>query len=213
MPLDIRETILSQYSSSPRLMALIFGLAEVLGTQKDLQTFYKNVFDIDTAKGVGLDIWGRIVGISRSAQMVTSIGVPYLGFEAKGVEAVKGFNQAQFYKGKRKTKLALSDDAYRLYIKVKAAANITNGSLAELNALLAQLLPKCKVSLTRIAPMHLKLTCSGPLKDYQKNMLLLGDLPPIPSGVKLDIVINGAQYLGFNADNNTGFNDGPFYQR
>ncbi len=135
MPLDIRETILSQYSSSPRLMALIFGLTEVLGTQKDLQTFYKNVFDIDTAKGVGLDTWGRIVGISRSAQMVTSIGVPYLGFEAKGVEAVKGFNQAQFYKGKRKTKLALSDDAYRLYIKVKAAANITNGSLAELNAL------------------------------------------------------------------------------
>lgn len=210
MSFHIDETIQSQYSTSPRLMALIRGLYKVLYPAQDLDMLYKRLFDVDTATGPCLDVWGRITGIPRTGQMVTAIGVPHFGFDSGMDDSDTGFNQAPFYHGAEETRIKLSDDAYRLYIKTKAAANITTGSLAELNALIAALLPGCDVSLTRTAPMHLSLVVSGDLKDYQHNMLLQGDLPPIPAGVSIDITVNHARYFGFNSEANTGFNNGPF---
>lgn len=213
MFMHIDETIQSQYASSPHIMALVRGYYEMINPRSDLELFYNKVFNLETAEGAGLDIWGRIVGISRSSEMVTEVGVPHLGFKTQADSSSVGFDLAPWYHGAQKLKFKLSDDAFRLFIKTKAMANISNGSLADLNRLLQELLPHCRVSITRIAPMHLKLICSGPLKDYEYNMLLKGDLPPIPAGVTIDMEINNAVYFGFTADSNTGFNNGPFYQR
>lgn len=211
--MDISPTIQSQYACSPKIMALAQGFADLIDPESDLQLFYDTVFNIDSAQGVGLDIWGRIVGLPRSAEMVTKHGVKYFGFGSKAAPNATGFDNDPFYHGAEQVKFELSDEAYRLFLKTKAMANISTGSLADLNRMLQELLPGREVAITRTGPMRLKLVCSGELTDYERNMLLQGDLPPIPSGVTLEVELNGAKYFGFNSDSNAPFGQGPLYQR
>lgn len=211
--MDISATIQSQYACSPKIMALAQGFADLIDPEADLQLFYDKVFNIDTAQGVGLDIWGRIIGLPRTAEMVTKHGVKYFGFDSKAAPNATGFDNDPFYHGAEQVKFELSDEAYRLFLKTKAMANISTGSLADLNRMLQELLPGREVAITRTGPMRLKLVCSGELTDYERNMLLQGDLPPIPSGVTLEVELNGAKYFGFNSDSNAPFGQGPLYQR
>lgn len=211
--MDISATIQSQYSTSPKIMALAQSFADLIDAAPDAQLFYDKVFNLETAQGVGLDIWGRIVGLERSAEMVTEYGVKYFGFSSKAAPNATGFNNDPFYHGADQVKFELSDDAYRLFLRTKAMANISTGSLADLNRMLHQLLPGRDVAIYRAGPMHLKLICAGELTDYERNMLLQGDLPPIPAGVTLEVELNGAKYFGFNSESNTPFNQGPLYQR
>lgn len=210
--MDISATIQSQYAASPKIIGLAQGFADLIDPETDAQLFYDSVFNIDTAQGVGLDIWGRIVGLGRTAEMVTKLGVTYFSFYSQGVSNGRGFDDRPFYHGAEQVKFELSDDAYRLFLKTKAMANISTGSLADINRMLHELLPGRDVYITRTGPMQLKLVCAGTLSDYERNMLLQGDLPPIPTGVTLEVELSDDKFFGFT-EGNTPFNDGPLYQR
>lgn len=215
MAFHIEDTIQSQYACSPHINALARGFWELINPKGDIDLFYRLCFDLDTAQGVALDIWGRILGMPRSMQAVSEIGVPYLGFINKKapVKETKGFNQEPFYYGATERHLELSDDAYRLMLKTKAMANISTGSLADLNRMLSALLPRAEVQIFRTAPMMLKIVATGALTDYERSLLTRGDLPPIPTGVGLEVEINGEKPFGFEGGNVTPFNRGPFYWR
>lgn len=60
-----RDTVLSQYANSPKMLALIQSANDALDPSANVDLFYANVWNIQTATGYGLDVWGRIVGISR----------------------------------------------------------------------------------------------------------------------------------------------------
>lgn len=210
---DIKETIQSQYSASPTITRLVENLGTLFDHSKDIENFYKKVFDVDTCESYGLDVWGRIVGVKRDATMVTVVGVPYFGFHNPYNKDETGFDQTPFYHGAEEKTFVLSDEAYRLYIKAKAIANICNGSIEQLNYMLKMLLPKCDVRVTRISAMHFRLVCSGPLTDFERTLLLSGSMPPVPTGVTFEVELNGARYFGFNETENTAFNDGPLFQR
>jgi hypothetical protein len=62
----MRNEIYHQYAHSPKLVGLINGLAEGLSPQNSLKAFYDNVFNINSASGGGLDVWGDIFNIKRS---------------------------------------------------------------------------------------------------------------------------------------------------
>lgn len=66
---DVREElqpyILSQYSASQTIVKLLDDFRDNIYPQADIEVFKKNIMDIDTASGVGLDILGRIIGIPR----------------------------------------------------------------------------------------------------------------------------------------------------
>ena len=69
MSLDFNDlalrTIQSQYGASPHIIGIVEAAAKQLDPTGDIQTFYDEAFNPLTAHGVGLDIWGRIVGASR----------------------------------------------------------------------------------------------------------------------------------------------------
>lgn len=139
--MDIYETILSQYSNSPRLCTLIRSFAQALDPEAFYEAWYQNVLNPQTATGWGLDVWGRIVGVSRVLQITTA---GYIGFEeARGSgtsNAVRQFNAGIWYRGQSTTSnYALTDDAFRRLVFAKAAANITDGSIISINAILMML--------------------------------------------------------------------------
>ena len=62
---NYRDTIGSQYASSPSLTQLIQNFNADVAPDDKLNSFYANVWDVLTAVGYGLDCWGRIVGVGR----------------------------------------------------------------------------------------------------------------------------------------------------
>lgn len=65
---DPSITIISQYANSPALTGMIDSFNAAVDTTDDLANFYAWVWNVSTAQGFGLDIWGRIVGVTRTIQ-------------------------------------------------------------------------------------------------------------------------------------------------
>lgn len=146
VPFDWWDTILSQYANSPRLIQLIEDFSSYIDQTENLDQFFDLIWNVDTAQGYGLDVWGRIVGVNRTLQV--TIG-NWFGFQEAGPTS-QPFGQFPFYDGQLATQnYVLSDQAYRLLILAKAAANITNGSAPAINQILLNLFPNrgnCYVS-------------------------------------------------------------------
>ena len=63
---NLEQTILSQFGNSPTILALVTNMNEYIDPTLDLENFYNYVWNVNTAQGFGLDIWGRIVNVSRT---------------------------------------------------------------------------------------------------------------------------------------------------
>lgn len=133
------QTLLSQYCDSPTIKGMLQSFNDAIDPAADIAAFYLNIWNVATAVGNGLDIWGQIVGVSRYLQIPSS---PYLGYKEAytaptAATGPQPFNQAPLYNGVQATNtFALSDAQYRQLIMVKAAANISNLSIPQINALL-----------------------------------------------------------------------------
>lgn len=137
-PFDVWQTIISQFANSPILTQLIENLDAYLDKSADFDMFYSNIWDIDTAVGEGLDIWGRILGVKRILKVPS---VTYFGFD-ESLPGIDGFGSGTFYFGAPVTQnYALSDDSYRTLLLAKAATNITDGSIPSINQVLLSLFP------------------------------------------------------------------------
>src|SRR6185312_11532505 len=134
---NFRDTILSQYANSPVLGQLIEDFNEWIDPSADFDAFYNVVWNVQTAVGFGLDIWGRIVNVPRQ---ITIVDLPvYLGFK-EALPSSYPFGQEPFYAGHATSSVyALSDDAYRVLIMTKALANISSFTAPSVNRLLQYL--------------------------------------------------------------------------
>lgn len=134
---SIRSTVLSQYANSPILLAIIDAMGAAIDRRAQFDGFLDWVWNVDTAQGFGLDILGRIVGVTRSLFIDTT---DYLGFSAQPTAVP--FGDGVFYSAQRLTpNYSVADDTYRLMILAKAALNITNCSIPSVNAILRALFP------------------------------------------------------------------------
>lgn len=131
------DTLLSQYSVSPTLVQLIRNANEWIDPRVDIDNFYRQIWNVDTAEGHGLNLWGRIVAVGRVLQVSFD---KYFGFEEMGVLDADPFNQSPFYNGQRlNNNFVLSDDGFRTLIIAKAFANICDGSIPSINFILSYL--------------------------------------------------------------------------
>jgi len=62
---NFEDTILSQFANSVTIINLVTKMNEWIRPDADLDNFYNFVFNVTTAQGFGLDIWGSIVGVNR----------------------------------------------------------------------------------------------------------------------------------------------------
>ncbi len=137
---DVEQTIISQYASAPTLTQLVAGMNEVIDPAANFDAFYDLVWNVSTAAGWGLDVWGRIVGVGRVVQVVVT--ETFFGFDEATTVSAAPFGQGVFYAGAGITdSYALADDAFRTLIYAKALSNISDGSMAAINQILRNLFP------------------------------------------------------------------------
>ena len=63
---NIDSTILSQYANSPAIVSLLGSMNAAIDPSADIDNFLTWIWQVSTARGFGLDIWGRIVGVGRT---------------------------------------------------------------------------------------------------------------------------------------------------
>lgn len=159
---------MKQYAASPIIQQLIADRRDYFEALW-VDEFYNKVWNVDTAQGFGLDIWGRIVVIGRSVRITTfdrtfgyyeawsgGGGAPPLSgpliingmafilssSSSTGTtdDRVTPFDDAPFYDGIQDSEVVvLSDSAYRKLILAKALANISDCSMPSLNYALRNL--------------------------------------------------------------------------
>jgi len=146
---DWRQALLSQYANSPIIVGLLDALSYAIDRQAAFDAFFDAVWNVDTAVGFGLDIWGRIVGVNRALFVDDGDPIPataYLGFST--ASDAHTFGDGVFWgvsTGGSSTAFTpnflLTDIAYRQVILAKAALNVTNSSIPAINAILRALFP------------------------------------------------------------------------
>lgn len=131
--------IISQYKNSPRIDDLILAFNSAMDQTANIQSMWELIWNIATAEGYGLDVWGRIVGVTRTVRFPDTSQLP-LGFE----EAFSwvGFGLGGFFTGDiTNSNFVLGDADFRTLIYAKAAGNISDGSILSMNQILLTLFP------------------------------------------------------------------------
>ena len=210
---NIKDTIISQYANSPIILSLIESINDAIDPQVNIDDFYNKVWNILTAEGYGLDVWGRIVNIGR---ILTIPGGKTFGFEEGTTVDFDPFNQSNFYSGIPTTlNYALSDDAYRVLILAKALSNISKTSIFICNKILMQLFAgRGNAYVSDTGNMSARLTFEFALLPFEIAILKQSGAFFNPTGVRFDILDIEIPYTfgfaeaGYSA---AGFNNGTLF--
>lgn len=174
---DVMSTVLSQYANSPILLDLIYAFSDWLDPGSRFNDFYSLVWNIDTAVGHGLDVWGRILGVGRVLQVPSG---EYIGFRQQA-EAMT-FGHGILWRGIGGSNNAiLTDEAYRLLLLAKAALNITDSSIPAINRILLILFSDGYVRDN--LDMTMTYVFSAPLDPVDSAIVLQSGVLPRPCGV------------------------------
>ena len=207
--IDVERTIISQYGNSPTLTQLVQNMNTYLDPRADFDTFFDFVWNVDTAQGFGLDIWGRIVNISRELQIPNA--PVYFGFKDALPDSYP-FDEAPFYDGTPPATQTykLADDAYRKLILTKALANIASSNAPSLNQLLQNMFAdrgRCYVN--DMGGMQFRYTFEFDLTSQEYAIITQSGVLPRPSGVNAILFQSALPLFGFSE---AGLSAAPFGQ-
>lgn len=180
------DTVISQYANSPIIMALLESFNDWVDPEADFDLFYRQVWDIDTATGYGLDVWGRIVGVDRVLAVPST--PKYFGF-FDGAGSYAPFNNGPFNAGGSFTQnYVLSDDAYRTLVLIKAAANISDCSASSINVLMTALFgQRGRTYVADLGSMQMSYNFEFFLQPFELTILQSAGVLPRPTGVQISI--------------------------
>jgi hypothetical protein len=189
------QTILSQYANSPVLTDMIGSMNAALDPTQFFNDLYNDIWNVNTAQGYGLDVWGRIVGVTRNLNIPSPVTGTFFGFEEAG--SWLGFGQAGggFFAGSTgsgaqlTTSFTLQDPDFRTLIFAKAGANISNGSIPAINNLLMNLFPgRGTVYVQDNQNMTLTYVSLFPLTTIELVILQQSNVLPNPTGVVVNFL-------------------------
>jgi hypothetical protein len=182
---NVEQTILSQYANSPVITQLISNFNDCIDPSANIDAFYNLLWNVDTAVGYGLDVWGRIVGLENGRLLKIPAEEIKFGFDEAGAASAAPFGQGVFYNGANVTEnFLLPDDAFRTLILVKALSNISDGSIPSTNRLLQNLFAgrgRCYV--TDLFNMHMRYVFEFFLTPVEMAIMTQSGALPRPTGV------------------------------
>jgi len=179
--------ILTEYSGKPKIEANLRAIITPLDDMQDTYASFLDLLSIDKAAGVNLDVLGNIVGQGRNVYLQLDTGGVFfgwdddqnaLGFGESSDDAIGGY----WYEEDEALgdEVKLTDDLYRIVLKLKIMKNTFRGTLEELYTLFRSLFPNLTMQIVRTAPMEITLN----FWDWTANQKIIfqGDFLPRPLG-------------------------------
>lgn len=182
---DVWSTILSEYANSPAITGVITSMFAALDMTTNFENFFDAYFDLATAFGEGLNNWGRILQVNRVLQLGTGT---FFGFD-QAVPGVTTFGFGALFSGSNNTtNFSLSDNAYRVLLLAKAAANISDGSIKSINSILSALFPgRGNAYVIDNFDMSLTYRFDFSLSTLERAIVEQSGVLPKPSGVAASV--------------------------
>jgi hypothetical protein len=213
---NVGQTVISQYANSPVINALINSWNAALDPAVNFESFYGQVWNLQTASGWGLDNWGKILGISRYVQL-PNIG-NYVGFNNPENDWLP-MSQGPFYSGgSLNTAYALSDAAYRTLLLAKALANISRTSIQLLNSVVQTVFgtgAMCVADLGSIGTSGMAMAYVFATTPTTVNLAIAENsgVLPHPTGVNTAVytaLLYNAVLTAAASSTNTGYSTGSY---
>lgn len=218
------RTVQKEYSNSTTMLQLLSSFDQWVDLTQFTADFLEHVWNIDTATGFGLDIWGRILGQSRYIQVAQTPNNNF-GFNIGAGPGTqwKPWSQAPFFGGQAAgtVSVALADQYYRKLLLVKAASNIATSDCPSINALMRAMFGdrgRCYVGYDFDIPMHIGYHFEFSPSPVEQSIIQSG-LFPQPAGTIAQYIYGlPSGRFGFATANDganpkfvTGWSQGPFY--
>ncbi|MBW5868571.1 DUF2612 domain-containing protein [Yersinia enterocolitica] len=207
------DTILTQYSASNRILSIIDTFNQAVSLSDFTDEFIEKVWDITTCETFGLDMWGKVVGVSRYIR--AEIDNDCFGFSEAddGGGYPSPFGDSPFYAGTQETEtVRLSNEAYRTLVLCKAFSNISIATIKDINRFLTMLfLDRGRAYCADYGDMRMGIICEFKLEPFEISILENYEVLPIPSGVLVSLRQIVSPYFGFAPDAYP-FNDGTFFR-
>ena len=189
---ELQPYILTQYSASPTITKLLSDFRDEIDTQADMATFEQNMFDIETASGIGLDIWGKIIGISRTIQLSDSTVT--LDDEH--------YRKLLMYKA-----LANITDASLATLNKLLPLLFEDASFSVRNVIIEA---KNGDEYYNSYPMHVRYTIDGELSELDAALFSAGGTLSLAAGVGWSLLATQGRVFGFDGSGLQPFNRGTF---
>lgn len=207
----IDPAIISQYANSPTINRLISDFSGYINPQSNFDEFVSFVWDIRTAQSWGLDVLGKIVGISR--QVLVPDIQDCFGFKEAGGQP---FGQAPFYAGAITRTHELPDEQYRTLILTKALLNISNFTAPAINRVLQFLFAgRGRCFCADNGGMEMVLVFDFALEPFELSILTQSAAMPKPAAVNLHVLLaqDWDDCFGFKEAGGQPFGQGVFFDR
>jgi len=178
------KTLSTFFNRNFSLTRLANALAAEFNAQYILDDIHTHFYDIETADGYWLDVWGRIVAMPRSVSLPST---DYFGFYGTPFTP---FNHAPFYGGiPDLNNVTMDDTIYRKAIKAKALANRSGRAIPDINAVLALFLDATCYALDGY-DMSITLSIAPSWAGSTELAVIMSDVLGLrPAGVKLNFVL------------------------
>lgn len=163
-----------------------------------------NLFDVDVAIGVQLDLVGQWIGVTRD------VTVPLTGVYFTLDDATLGFDQGTWFSSFNPITglVHLGDDAYRTLLRARIANNQWDGTIPSAYDVWNNVFFGTGIGLLiqDLEDMHMILALTGPVPDAVTLALFKGGYLNIkPAGVHIDAYLTptvpDTPYFGFDVEN------------
>ena len=183
------ERIYNQYRRKPKAVDWL-NLSWTVGEQIcDASNAVKNSYDIDSNEGEQLDVIGRIVVADREYADKITLEVYQLNTDGDyqcGDESVQCSETSVASDSK------LSDEYYRLLLKAKIAKNNSDATSDSILAALKTIAPEADFQrVVNGQNMTMSVEFYGEITPIQRQLLVAGELVPVPQGVLLSGILEG----------------------
>ncbi|TNH43742.1 DUF2612 domain-containing protein [Photorhabdus luminescens] len=207
---DISETLLSQYANSPIIYSILNATNESIDPRANTDEFYQMAVNVLTARGFGLDIWGRIVGIGRDLS-IPDPNIDYFGFQE--TKKYTPFDQSPFYSGGAESSYMMDDSTFRDVILMKAYSNILYATAHHINRFLSSCFIRGRAYYLITGHMTARYVFEYRLSELEKNLIYNRKILPRPSGVQISIIeLPLGEFFGFFGTGFQPFDQAPFAQ-
>jgi len=185
--------LIFQYQDKPKLKAEITALLEQHESTYNYLSTVESEFDLDTARGVQLDVIGRIVGLSRTVPLAVS--KKYFGFEEddNAFPFDELFDDIVAYPFKEVdeedyTDLQLNDADYRFFLRAKIAKNFARSDITSINEIVGYLFEDLAEVIDKY-DMTLDLYIDATIDISTIRTIQQLDLLPKPQGVRYNNIV------------------------
>lgn len=200
--------MISQYANSPILVKLVDGLKSQYNSAKTIEDWFKIIFNLKTASGIGLDVWGEILNQSRS-----------FTYEDNGVVNTVVLQGGQTIDGITYTDEQI-ENLYRTILFLRTISNISGATIPSMNELFQYYFKdrEGRVYILEYATMEIRYVFEFYVSKFEKT-IFSSDIMPKPTGVLSSFsYIKNGDFFGFYVNGLTPenqpyapFDNKPFY--